>query len=1156
MSHLWSTDGIAIPEQLVEAFERDEVVFFCGAGVSMPDPSNLPSFAKLTQDIVDELGQPIQVDRSSQLDVVLGNMDRLGGRVHLRASAHLSGAVLPNDVHRNVLAVAGITTTRIVTTNFDLLFEKAAYEGGITLPVFTAPALPHGDEFSGLVHLHGRIPPTENESIVLTDTDFGEAYITRAWATRFLTDMFSKYTVVFVGYSAQDTVMRYLTRAINNRDSIYAIDEDVDPNSDEHGRWDALGVTAIRYPNLDKAYSALPTLFGKWARRANQTAVGRFEAAKAIAANLPEGTSAIGEFEWVLGDVELLGHFLTHADSLKWLPWLLENGHLNTWFEASVVGSMQSRWAANSIRSDGGEMLARTLAKLGRKLNADLWFSVWQVLLGEYPGGIPARHLLGLLINHSEGQADRLAMLLRVVAPVDGAASALLLHAEITARMTIETPPNFFGDPKPEFRWTFTGGHFGGEKSGLPVVELLPDATRSLNHFLALVADIEGDSAVLRGRGRHDEISSTRRYINTDNRNNKSNPANRLIDVTRDLLRQEVHRFGIEISVRLLEHPSTLTRRLAIDALSSAPETESDFVVDGICKASLLFSAAEQGEVFRALSLHYSSASVLVRTAFVRSILRMATAANGAVITAWDRLSVLDWIAKSVPGDEQILDALSQIKAANPTLSAPEENDSRFHFGTGQDDEAYVLVGLFDISSPQQVVEALQASRSDPSRSNFRNLLAETVAMVERRPDLTSQLLNECVVQQLWDTQLWIALIRAVAQCPSGSWLESLPEQVAANPARYGLTFVLEEVLFEGAGNGAVRPRELQRRIVASGEIWKTMTHPQDLPASDSGHWTPATPRRISARTCVQLIVRAIERRTSHRLTPRERNLLTQMAATTTDDGDETLTEVLQESRNWLVSDPAWFDTVALPHFRLDVSTSRFAWAGLLRGNQWSIQMHERLSEPLRVMLPWVHENLPDQVQHYSKFHAQVFMSFVGLDDLAWADAFYVRSTPAERADWLVDIVEAVGFHPGPELESKMWTYWQRRLAGLPAAVTGAEQAVLVEWVDPKSSYFAEMVRCFVSGPPPRRTAGDRLEYYDYPDLPTEAHPIASAEMMLHLLTSSLNLPAYADNLATHAVKIASLNRDLASSLLSELLRRQHRTAGDQLEALLREEIR
>ena len=89
---------------------------------------------------------------------------------------------------------------RVVTTNYDDHLAEAAAAASIDLPArWDAPFLPQGDDFSGLVYIHGSTKG-ERRGVVLTDEDFGNAYLSNGWATRFLVPMFRRYTVLFVGY--------------------------------------------------------------------------------------------------------------------------------------------------------------------------------------------------------------------------------------------------------------------------------------------------------------------------------------------------------------------------------------------------------------------------------------------------------------------------------------------------------------------------------------------------------------------------------------------------------------------------------------------------------------------------------------------------------------------------------------------------------------------------------------------------------------------------------------------------------------------------------------------------------------------------------------------------------------------------------------------
>ena len=136
---------------------------------------------------------------------------------------------------------------RIVTTNFDLLFDTAARDLFAKQPdLFKAPALPLGREFIGIVHVHGRLD--QPQGMVLTDADFGRAYLTDGWASRFLVELFRSTTVMFVGYSHDDTVMKYLARALPESDAgrRFILTDEADDN-----RWSVLGIEPVYFPKRD-----------------------------------------------------------------------------------------------------------------------------------------------------------------------------------------------------------------------------------------------------------------------------------------------------------------------------------------------------------------------------------------------------------------------------------------------------------------------------------------------------------------------------------------------------------------------------------------------------------------------------------------------------------------------------------------------------------------------------------------------------------------------------------------------------------------------------------------------------------------------------------------------------------------------------------------
>lgn len=217
---------------ILDALRDGRLVVFAGAGVSMGSPSNLSSFWNLASDIAQGTG----FVPSEPLDRFLGKLQHRNVNVHERAAHLLSPAdSIPNALHYDLLRLFRTADrVRLVTTNFDLHFEAAADELWGDIPdVYKAPALPRGYDFSGIVHVHGALPKAQD--LVLTDSDFGRAYLTEGWARQFLVDVFRQYTVLFVGYSHNDVVMNYLARALP-ADSIagrFALTE-------EDGSWELL----------------------------------------------------------------------------------------------------------------------------------------------------------------------------------------------------------------------------------------------------------------------------------------------------------------------------------------------------------------------------------------------------------------------------------------------------------------------------------------------------------------------------------------------------------------------------------------------------------------------------------------------------------------------------------------------------------------------------------------------------------------------------------------------------------------------------------------------------------------------------------------------------------------------------------------------------
>lgn len=302
-----------IPERLLLAHARGDVLFICGAGISRP--AGLPNFRELVLEIYKELDQTIysvisklpsnvcskyEPDcsglKESQIaevkrfivgdyDVVLGMLerrldDRTRGDSQVRkkvTSLLYKKSKEPASIHHSLMRLAdrgGAVT--IVTTNFDLLLEAAGRHLQPSVVTYSLGAIPRPTkqpDFSGVLHIHGALAanPQHHSELILSDQDFGEFYLRRRIAPDFIYDAARLFNLVLVGYSANDPPMRYLLNAVaadgsrfgdlKERFTFYGADtQDLVALED----WRARGITPIYYPNKNN-YVALYEIFERWA---------------------------------------------------------------------------------------------------------------------------------------------------------------------------------------------------------------------------------------------------------------------------------------------------------------------------------------------------------------------------------------------------------------------------------------------------------------------------------------------------------------------------------------------------------------------------------------------------------------------------------------------------------------------------------------------------------------------------------------------------------------------------------------------------------------------------------------------------------------------------------------------------------------------------
>ena len=150
-------DGINFPNEVIGAIRNNNLVVFAGAGASVDAPTSLPNFVDLTKKIAEGTGEILE--NNDNCEVFLGYLKSKDIDVNRQAAELLSNKCLKyNQMHEAIIDLfVDSSSIRIVTTNYDQMFEKALESRNLHIPVYNAPALPLGNDVEGIVHVHGNI---------------------------------------------------------------------------------------------------------------------------------------------------------------------------------------------------------------------------------------------------------------------------------------------------------------------------------------------------------------------------------------------------------------------------------------------------------------------------------------------------------------------------------------------------------------------------------------------------------------------------------------------------------------------------------------------------------------------------------------------------------------------------------------------------------------------------------------------------------------------------------------------------------------------------------------------------------------------------------------------------------------------------------------
>ncbi len=1124
--------AIEFDDRILDAVRDDRLIIFAGAGVSMGPPSNLASFWKLACDIAQGTG----LAPSEPLDRFLGQLHHRNVAVHERAAQLLSPAgSAPNALHHDLLRLFRTADrVRLVTTNFDLHFETAADAlFGAVPDVYRAPALPLGYDFSGIVHVHGALPRARD--FILTDADFGRAYLTEGWARRFLVDVFREYTVLFVGYRHNDVVMNYLARALP-ADSIagrFAL-------TDEEGNWELLGIKPIRFV---KGAGADPfkELYDGVQRLAERTSRGALDWQSRLAElggrAPPTDEEAISEIEQALREVHTARFLLNVARDPEWIRWLNGRKHLDALFGTADLGErdmLLAGWLAQHFATEHPDEVFEIVAAHGLRMNPALWWSIGREL-----GVVKEKSL-------EETALKRWATLLLASSPAHTDHHVLMWLAERCAGQgCVELTLKVFMamsehrlSVKPAFAWPddeskerrrpldaecpLRADHWSLNE--VWAKHLRPNLARVAQPLLSGVSlrleEMHGDLTAWGKASREwDPVSYARSAIEPHEQDKYPEAVDVLVDAARDALEwlaaNSPALLGAWIE-RLVTSNVPLLRRLAIHAITVHPERSPEDRLKWLLDRVGLHELSEHHEVHRAVALNYAAAADPARRAVVDGILVHALPASddwpAEKRTARWHFDWLSWLLQAKPDCPLADAALAPVKAQYPDWRPSDHPDLTHWMGSADwvgSESPWSVEQLLAREPRGQLEDLLSFKGNGFDGPSHEGLLANVREACKQNASWAFALGRALAERALWSSDLWPALIRGLqeSEIPAEGWHDLLT--LVANPAlqsthAYDIANLLYALVRDGGKPFALDLLEQANAIALS--VWQALeANAQDEPIDDWLSRAINRPAGVIVEFWINGLSLLVHGKTgAERVMPENyRDWFTLVVQDATSKGGMGRSLLASQTAFLFGLDEAWTRQHVVPLFS-DPDRQKFAqaWDGYLVWGRLYPALVDALLPAFVAAMPRLATDLDDRRRRFIEFYTALAAFHVSDPTQHLLPALFQHGSLEDRL--------AFASHLGYFLrqmqqaaKQQLWNgwlrrYWQDRLQGVLAALDEAEIRKMLEWLPHLGDAFPDAVALAVRFPAIRIEHSHVVFELRESDLVTR-YAVETAELLIYL---------------------------------------------------------
>lgn len=810
---------VDFPEPVVAAARNRKLVVFAGAGVSMGEPAGLPGFRALTEKIAEQSGES-ELDIKKALDGVgppeyLGRIESRGTDVHALAAEELSKpGIRYTELHRVLLSLyPGPEAVRVVTTNFDRLFEQAAGDvfpasGSATLESDSFPKFPAGRDFRSIVHLHGDV--ARPSGMVLTDKDFGAAYLGREpQAQRFVIDLLSMNTLLFVGYSGGDVIFRYLTRGLSLAGSPRHF---VMTRAEDEQAWRELGIEPVFHPTSpEDSEGVLCESISRLAAYAGESVVEQRSRIQELASRPPSelNREQIDLVADALSDAVRRKFFIHAADSPEWVAWLDERGYLDAFFRDEDLSESDyelARWLARSFVSTGPEELFALINKHKIKLHRDFWLFLLQQAGSSKSSPVSDSYLarwVSLLLSAAPSRHTSFSscylLFLGEHCIERGLTDSVveIFEAMSVNQLTLPRPLRRScegGEADLSIGADFSPAADSSDLDELWRKGLLPKLPQVVNRLLpAVVENLVKQHRALSVWGNANRagnpITDSRSAIEPHDQDQYRRAIDTVIDAARDCLQwlgENEQDAALHWWRQLAKEQAPILRRLAahmLAELSSMSGLGPDKKIDMLLSCGLIDDVAVHHEVSRAMRLMYPHASRQSRQAVISAVLALQGPSEkdpDGVLAAHACFNWLHWLHCSDHDCDLARKARDQVLAEYPNFSpSPHPDFLRWSIMGGTAEFAELPSSCSAEQLLAEPAERWVPRLTENHPEGFplweweQKVILERVAEAAKKSfNWGADLADALIKNAEWKTDLWDALLLAWAEADEHKILE------------------------------------------------------------------------------------------------------------------------------------------------------------------------------------------------------------------------------------------------------------------------------------------------------------------------------------------------------------------------------------------------